>query len=158
MNFISTFDELNKLYEAVEPADDAVEEGTIDEAYSAEELTEDADDEEIEIVDGDTLADEIGVEESSAEEESKQLLIECDKCGALVIKDEADIVSDEESGLVNLEDKCTFCEETAGYKIVGIVIPYEADDMEIPVEDDSEIDDAPAADDAEELPEEELAD
>ena len=68
-----------------------------------------ADDEEIEIID----------------DEPKQVICECDKCGALVIKAEADIIVDEETDLANVEDECQFCEEAKGFKIVGVVAPYE---------------------------------
>jgi hypothetical protein len=66
--------------------------------------------------------------------EPKQLILECSKCGALVIKDESDIELDEEADLVNVNDECAFCEEAAGYTIVGAVAPYEV----VEVEDDEE--------------------
>jgi hypothetical protein len=78
------------------------------------------------------------------DDEARQIVIECDKCGALVIIDEADIVVDEESDLVNVKDECKFCEEAAGYKIVGSMIPYE------PIDSEDVEDDVPG----EELPEE----
>jgi hypothetical protein len=122
-NFISTFDELNKLYEEVK----------VEEACK-EELTEAAEEEIPE--------EEAPVEEPIADE-PRQLICECDKCGALVIKDEADIVIDEESDLVNVEDECQFCEEAKGFKIVGVVAPYEAveeapvdEAPEAPIEDE----------------------
>ena len=78
------------------------------------------------------------------DDEPKQTIIECSKCGALVIVDE--VVVDEESDLVNVEDECKFCEEKEGFKIVGLVVPYEApetdeesieeDSVEEPVEDE----------------------
>ena len=101
MNFISTFDELNKLYEEAE-------------AKKVEEAAED-----------EVVEDEVPAEEPVIEEEPRQVICECDKCGALVIKDEADIVVDEESDLVNVEDECQFCEEAKGFKIIGVVAPYE---------------------------------
>lgn len=127
MNFISTFDELNKLYEEVIPEIEkkTVEEEPIEEACNKEALNEAADDEEIEIVNDEESAEEIPVEEPVADDEPKQFVLECDKCGALVIKDEADIVADEESDLVNIEDECQFCEEAKGYKIIGTMLPYE---------------------------------
>jgi hypothetical protein len=89
-----------------------------EEATGGQDLIEAADDEEVEIVD-----------------EPRQVICECDKCGALVIKDEADIIVDEETDLANVEDKCEFCEEANGYKIVGVVAPYESVAEEAPVED-----------------------
>jgi hypothetical protein len=128
MNFISTFDELNKLYEEV----DVKKVRKVKKVKEAdkEELTEAAEDEVVEVVE-----DEVPAEEPAIEEEPRQVICECDKCGALVIKDEADIVVDEESDLVNVEDECQFCEEAKGFKIIGVVAPYEAGEAEEPVEE-----------------------
>ena len=128
MNFISTFDELNKLYEEVIP--EAEQEEKVEEA-----LTEAAEDEEIEIIDDEGAVEEVPAEEPVVDEEPRQVICECDKCGALVIKDEADIVVDEETDLVNVEDKCQFCEEAKGFKIVGVVAPYEPAVEEAPIEE-----------------------
>lgn len=170
MNFISTFDELNKLYEANlhknardekvtvpgDPTNEAIalapiaaaalKAGAVAGAASlatkvgaklGDKLTEDddvvdtiddeaAEDVEIEIVNDDDIPSEEATKEATAEEEEpKQVILECSKCGALVLKDEADLVTDEESDLVNVEDECQFCEETKGFKIVGVVAPYE---------------------------------
>lgn len=125
MNFISTFEELNKLYE--EKAQE------VEEACTKEELTEAVEDEEIEIVADEEVAEEVPTEET--EEEDRQVICECDKCGALVIRDEADVVVDEESDLVNVEDACEFCEETAGYRIIGVVAPYNPEDVDTMTED-----------------------
>jgi hypothetical protein len=179
MNFISTFDELNKLYEEApkvvnKRADDLCAvmldgqqkyTGTREECENwlkdktgplasrfkivqgadvpviAEALTEAAEDEEIEIVDN----------EAAAEEEPKQVICECGKCGALVIVDEADIVIDEESDLVNVEDECQFCEEAKGYKIIGVVAPYEVAE-ETNEEEVIETEDAETAEEASESP------
>lgn len=113
MNFINTFDELNKLYEEMPAAKKEAEK--LEDADIKEELTEAAEDEEIEIID----------------DEPKQVIIECSKCGALVIVDEADIKVDEESDLVNVETECKFCEEKEGYKIIGSLVPYETADVEV---------------------------
>jgi hypothetical protein len=98
-----------------------------------ESITEAAEDE---IVEDEIPVEEVPVEEPAVEEEPRRLIIECDKCGALVIKDEADIVVDEETDLVNVEEECQFCEEAKGYKIIGVVAPYEAAEAEEPIEDE----------------------
>lgn len=118
-NFISTFDELNKLYEEAESA----------------KLAEAAEDEAVEdeIVEDEMSVEETSIEEPVVDEEPRQVICECDKCGALIIKDEADIVVDEETDLVNIEDECQFCEEAKGFKIVGVVAPYEV--VESPIEE-----------------------
>lgn len=136
MNFNNVFEELNKLYEEkpTQKPEDKVEEGC------KEKLAEAAEDE--------VPADEVPVEEA----EVKQLILECAKCGALVIKDEADVVVDEATDLVNVEDACAYCEETEGYKIIGTVIPYEATEE---VEEEPAGEEAADAEDVEEEPVEE---
>jgi hypothetical protein len=142
-NFTSVFEELSKLYEE-EVREEAVAEEKAKEACN-EELTEAADDE---IPVDEVPADEVPAEEPAVEEEPRQVICECDKCGALVIKDEADIVVDEETDLVNVEEECQFCEEAKGYKIVGVVAPYEAveeeaaDAEEVPVEDEAPVEES----------------
>lgn len=128
-NFISTFDELNKLYEEVETK-------KVEEACT-EELTEAADEDilEDEVAENEIPEDGVPAEEPVVEEEPRRVICECDKCGALVIKDEADIVADEESDLVNVEDECQFCEEAKGFKVIGVVVPYEAVAEELPEEE-----------------------
>jgi hypothetical protein len=36
------------------------------------------------------------------------------------------VAVDEASDLVNIEDACQYCEEAAGYTIIGAIAPYEA--------------------------------
>ncbi len=188
MNFISTFDELNKLYESAKNSDktklkeyydEECPDGSryspypgsrptpmsngapqwwkdqggndaswrkaqaddrefnrhrnpwegLEDGEGKDELVEAVEDEEIEIVD---------------DEEPKQVIIECSKCGALVIVDEVEV--DEESDLVNVKDECKFCEEKEGYKIVGSVVPY-ADEV-VEDEEDEEISEDSYEDDA----------
>ncbi len=139
MNFNSVFEELNKLYEEAPKAEEVkVEEvGKAEEAGEAVEEAcakklEEAADEEVEIVEEESAEEvseesdeEIEFAEEPVEPIARQLILECSKCGAIVIKDEADVAVDEESDLVNIEDECQYCEETEGYKIIGVVAPYE---------------------------------
>ena len=177
-NFISTFEELNKLY-ADQTSDSKVrklsekydeeaplgrhelypetrmpkskddapawwkEKGGTESSWANrhkqkdpfDSLGEAMEDEEIEIVDDEAVEevpiDEEPVEDELVEDEPRQVIIECSKCGALVIKDEADVVVDEESDLVNVEDECEYCEEANGYSIVGVVAPYEPEDADV---------------------------
>ena len=119
----------NKLTE-----EDEVEEGLLGSAagtfvgtVAANALTEDED------------SEEEPTEEEDAEEQDR-VILECSKCGALVIVDGTDIKVDEETDLVNLEDECAFCEEAAGYTIVGAVAPYEVFEVEDDVEPAEEAD------------------
>lgn len=147
-NFNSVFDELSKLYEEAPKAaqkDTKIEEA-VKEACSKKvikEATEDA------VAEVEAQVEE-AAEERQAEEiddEPKQLILECSKCGALVIKAEKDIVIDEESELVNVEDTCEYCEESEGYKVIGVVTPYIIVEEEEPVEEPTEeLEDEPVFD------------
>ena len=95
-NFVSVFEELSKLYEA-----DELEQDT------AAEAAEDAE-----------------VSDVPAADEPKQLVLECTKCGALAVKPEEDVVVDEATDLANVEEACASCEETAGFKVLGELLPY----------------------------------
>jgi hypothetical protein len=153
-NFISTFDELNKLYEEDErkgkkvakdvDADEGLIAGALATAGAAaagkvigdkisDKLSEGADEEVEDIVDDEVPAEEAPTEEAPTEEEPivRQLALECANCGAITIRDEADVKVDEEADLVNMEDACEFCEEAKGHKIVGVVTPYEEAEEEV---------------------------
>ena len=145
MNFQSILEELDKLYDAeVKKAEEAkVEEEPVKEALveAAEEAVEEvADDEEIEIVD-----DEVEV----------KLVLACEGCGALMIKAEADVKFDDESGLANVGEACQYCEAEDGYKAIGTFAPYEAEEAEEEsVEEVAEVEAEEAAE--EEIAEEEI--
>lgn len=119
-----------KKFEIVQGAEVPV----IQEACTKKAFTEAVEDEEIETGDDESATEEIPAEEPITEEEPRQVICECDKCGALVIKDEADIVVDEKTDLVNVEEECQFCEEAKGFKIIGVVAPYEATEK-VPAEE-----------------------
>lgn len=110
MNFQNVLEELDKLYEVVEDPETAIE--------SAEEPEAD---EVLEIVD-----DEEATESAAEDEAPKQVVLECSNCGGLVIKPASDVKIDEEADMANIDEACKYCEEAAGYVIVGEVVPYEA--------------------------------
>jgi hypothetical protein len=121
--------------------EDEVEEGFISSAAGSfvgttlgKALTEDDDDaDEIEIEDDEAMdaeADEAAAEKP-ANDEPKQVILECSNCGGLVIKSDADVEVDEETDLANVEEACQYCEEAKGYKILGVVAPYEAAEEEL---------------------------
>ena len=155
MNFINALAELDKLYESVET--DKLEEATDEFVDSEEEV-------ELEIEDDET--EEIPVEEPAEEPEevaAKSIVLECAKCGALVIKAEVEVTADEETGLVNSEEECAYCGETAGFRAIGTFESYgpaeepaeEVEEVEEPSEEANKTPDV--AENAEEATEEELA-
>lgn len=101
-----------------------------------ESLTEDTDEEVIE--DEATIDDTVEEESEETDEEvNKPIVLECSKCGALFIKDESEVNVDEESGLANVGEECSYCEESEGFKAIGTFEPYvvETAEEEAPVED-----------------------
>lgn len=121
MNFIETFAELNKLYESVEPKDTVEDEVEVAEEETLKEAVED---DIVEEAPADAEA-EIEVVDDETDSIEAQLVLECAKCGALMIKSEADVKVDDETGLANAEEACQYCEETEGYKVIGTFAPYE---------------------------------
>lgn len=137
MNFQTILEELDRLYEEenVKKENEKTEDTATETEQELAEAAEDISDEE-EIID-----DEIIDDEEPAADELKQLILECDKCGALVIKAEEDVKIDDATDLANVDEVCHFCEEAAGCKIIGIVAPYEVAEDAEPVEDEIEEED-----------------
>jgi DNA-directed RNA polymerase subunit RPC12/RpoP len=139
MNFISAFDELDKLYESVENE-------------KLEKVTEDViEGEEVEIEEPE-IVEEDEVEETPV---AKQVVYECNNCGALVVKNEDEEVAEDE--------ECNYCGEAAGFKAIGTFEAYEeAAEEEAPEEDEDaeviEIEDDEVEEADEEIMEEGLFD
>ena len=120
MNFQTILEDLNKLYEAKQAeTEDAVEA----EADSQIEAEVEADEAEVDV---EIVDDEV----------AKQLILECASCGAIILKDEAEVEVDAETDLANVKEECQYCEKTEGYTIIGEVAPYESDEDVEDIEDD----------------------
>jgi DNA-binding transcriptional regulator YhcF (GntR family) len=105
MNFQTILEELDRLYEAQEEQDTVI----------VEESAEDADDEVLIIEDDD---------DAEAPEAPEAVVLKCENCGALVIKNNDEVVVDEKSDLANVDEECAFCGETAGYTVIGEFLAY----------------------------------
>lgn len=62
-------------------------------------------------------------EDTVVESIPSQVILECANCGALSIKALDDVISSDDSDLVNIEEECSFCEAAEGYKVIGDFIP-----------------------------------
>lgn len=125
MNFQTILEELDRLYEeeAVKNTDE-----TVEESEEAEELTEAVDEAEVEEEAEEAAEEAEEIEIVDDEVEVQQFVLECAKCGAVVIMAEDATKIDEETGMVNVDEACQYCEETAGYKILGTLNPYTAEE------------------------------
>ena len=104
-----------------------------------ESLKESEESEEVEAKETteDGIVDNSETESEQEEAVNKQIVLECVKCGALVIKDESEVTIDEESDLANVGEECAYCEESEGFKAIGTFEPYVVETAveEAPVED-----------------------
>lgn len=126
-DFLSIMEELDGLYES------DIENDVEETALEAEEPA----------IPAAEIPDDVAVEVPAEDEAPKQIALECVKCGAIIIKTEDEVVVDEETDLANVDDSCAYCDAAEGFKIAGIVVPYEdeeaADEDEIEIEDDEEV-------------------
>ena len=77
------------------------------------------------------------------------VILECEVCHSPIFKSIEDLVVDEDSDLVNIEEECPICHSNDGFKIIGQVAPYQ-EEPEINVEiEDKEVEE-PVEDEVEE--------
>ena len=123
-DFLSIMEELDGLYES------DIENDVEETALEAEEPA----------IPAAEMPDDVAVEVPAEDEAPKQIALECVKCGAIIIKTEAEVQVDEETDLANIDDSCAYCDAAEGFKIAGIVVPFEDEDEdEIEIEDDEEV-------------------
>lgn len=88
-----------------------------------------------------------------------EVILHCPVCNSMVYKNLEDIVKDEAEDLVNVGEECPYCYTSEGFKIIGIVSPFEEgkdeeDEQEDEKEDSSEEEKVPEEHVDEELTEE----
>lgn len=115
---------------------------------------DDPDNEIPEIIDADAETEEEVEEKEANDEYVGKVVCECPVCHSFIFKDVADIDIDKETELANVSDDCPYCCEVGGFKIVGIVSEYNAEDAEEAKEDEAEAEEAEEApaEEAEEAP------
>lgn len=81
--------------------------------------------------DGDNTDDYESIIDPKAEDEEElqdsyegKVIVACGVCHELQYKDPADIIIDEASEMVNIEESCPVCYSTGGFKVIGEVAPY----------------------------------
>lgn len=88
-------------------------------------------------------------EANAASDEVSSFVLECSKCGGILIKAESEVkIDDNVEASIELDEPCQYCEASEGYTILGTLVPYEE---EIEIEDDE-------ADESDEVVEEGLFD
>lgn len=106
------------------------------------------------IIDPTMTMDELDVGEDDPQSHVGQIIVNCATCNSLIYKDADDIIPDENSELVNIEEECPLCLATNGFELVGKIEPIATADIE--EEEDTPKEDAlDAIEDAEDKVEEE---
>lgn len=54
-----------------------------------------------------------------------KVILHCPVCNSMVYKNLEDIVKDDVEGLVNVGEECPYCYTSEGFKVIGIVSPFE---------------------------------
>lgn len=84
-----------------------------------------------------------------------KVILHCPVCNSMIYKDLEDIVKDDVEELVNIGEECPYCYTSEGFKIIGIVSPFE-ETSEKEEQEDEEEDPAEEENEPEEQVDEEL--
>lgn len=94
-------------------------------------------------IDDDNESDDIFIIDPEADTEEEleddyigKVILDCEVCHSKIYEAPENIIVDDESSLVNVEEECPFCFSNEGYKIVGMVSPYEETKDVIDISDD----------------------
>lgn len=79
-----------------------------------------------------------------------KVILHCPVCNSMIYKDLEDIVKDDVEELVNIGEECPYCYTSEGFKVIGIVSPFE----ETPEEEEQEDEEEDPAEEEKELTEE----
>ena len=86
-----------------------------------------------------------------------KVILHCPVCNSMIYKDLEDVVKDDVEELVNIGEECPYCYTSEGFKVIGIVSPFEEEqeeEQEDETEDTAEEEEEPEEQVDEELTEE----
>lgn len=67
-----------------------------------------------------------------------KVILHCPVCNSMIYKDLEDIVKDDVEELVNIGEECPYCYTSEGFKVIGVVSPFEETSEEEEQEDEEE--------------------
>ena len=67
-----------------------------------------------------------------------KVILHCPVCNSMIYKDLEDIVNDDVEELVNIGEECPYCYTSGGFKVIGVVSPFEETSEEEEQEDEEE--------------------
>lgn len=100
-------------------------------------------------IDGDAAEEEtVSVIDPSANTEEDlqssyvgKVILNCNVCHSNIFEDKEEVVIDADTGIVNAEMNCPYCNESEGFMIVGEIVPFNTDTQEdTPIEEPSDED------------------
>lgn len=95
------------------------------------------------LADSGTPAQDVIDPEAETEDELQdtyigKVILHCPVCNSMIYKDLEDIVKDDVEELVNIGEECPYCYTSEGFKVIGIVSPFEETSEEEEQEDEEE--------------------
>lgn len=85
-----------------------------------------------------------------------KVILHCPVCNSMVYKNLEDIVKDDVEELVNVGEECPYCYTSEGFKVIGIVSPFEETSEKDEEQEDEDEDTAEEEEEPEEQVDEEL--
>lgn len=79
-----------------------------------------------------------------------KVILHCPVCNSMIYKDLEDIEKSDDEELVNVGEECPYCYVSDGFKVIGIVSPFQEEAEEEPAEEETEVevsDDSPELED-----------
>lgn len=67
-----------------------------------------------------------------------KVILHCPVCNSMIYKDLEDIVKDDVEELVNIGEECPYCYTSDGFKVIGVVSPFEETSEEEEQEDEEQ--------------------
>lgn len=67
-----------------------------------------------------------------------KVILHCPVCNSMIYKDLEDVVKDDVEELVNIGEECPYCYTSEGFKVIGVVSPFEETSEEEEQEDEEE--------------------
>ena len=108
-------------------------------------------------IDRDPVQDVIDPEAQDEEELEDtyigKVILHCPVCNSMIYKDVEDIEKDDDEELVNVGEECPYCYTCEGFKVIGIVSPFQEEQEEV---EEVAVEDAPAEGEAEVAVEDEV--
>lgn len=85
-----------------------------------------------------------------------KVILHCPVCNSMIYKNLEDIVKDDGEELVNMGEECPYCYTSEGFKVIGIVSPFEETSEKDEEQEDEDEDTAEEEEEPEEQVDEEL--